>query len=139
MKDYSFGIIPYHKESKRFLIIRHTKDHWSFPKGHREGNETPQQSATRELLEETGLQAESIDTRAFSETYMFTKNDTNIYKTVTYFIGFIENTSVITQEAEIKDFAWLPLDEAVETITFENAQYVLKEASAYLRSKGFFS
>ena len=45
----------------QYLLARHNGGHWSFPKGHVEGEETEIQTAQREILEETGLQAE-IDT-----------------------------------------------------------------------------
>ncbi len=59
MPDCSFGTIPFRMEAGivRFLLIWeiYGKGHWDFPKGHREGTETPIQTALRELKEETGL------------------------------------------------------------------------------------
>ena len=132
--DFSFGIIPYHKETKRFLIIQHTKDHWSFPKGHPEKNEMHTETAVRELFEETGLTTISIDPREFKEEYTFIHNGEAIHKTVTYFIGFIESVEVIIQEKEVKDFAWLTFEEALSQITFDNTLYLAKEAHAYLKT-----
>ena len=44
------------------LLIRHIKSgYWSFPKGHVEGDETEEQAALREILEETNVTA-SLDT-----------------------------------------------------------------------------
>ncbi|MFM7597425.1 MAG: NUDIX domain-containing protein, partial [Actinomycetota bacterium] len=34
---------------------------WSLPKGHLEGNETPEQAALREVREETGIEALVVD------------------------------------------------------------------------------
>jgi len=37
---------------------------------------------------------------------------------------------VIPQEEEVKDFAWLPFDEALERMTFESAKKSIREAQA---------
>ena len=133
-KDFSCGIIPYHKESKRFLIIQHTKDHWSFPKGHPEKNETHQETAVRELFEETGLKTVEIDPREFSEEFSFIHKGVSIDKTVVYFIGFIESTEVTIQEKEVRDFAWLTYEDALSQVTFENTEYLLREAHSHLHA-----
>ena len=39
----------------RFLLIRNSKGHWDFPKGHVEPGESPERAMRRETLEETGL------------------------------------------------------------------------------------
>ncbi len=59
MYDSSFGIIPLRKNVNdvwEVLLIQNRRgSHWSFPKGHAEGDETPFQAANREFQEETGL------------------------------------------------------------------------------------
>ena len=47
---------------REILLIRHVNGgHWAFPKGHVEENETEEQTALREILEETGLSV-TLDT-----------------------------------------------------------------------------
>ena len=55
----SCGVIPYRitSEGIRYLLILQTNGFWSLPKGHMEAFETEQETALRELQEETGLQA----------------------------------------------------------------------------------
>ena len=63
--EKSCGIILYN-EKKEYLIIRHVAGHWDFPKGHVENSETEEETALREILEETGLEAIIFD--GFRET-----------------------------------------------------------------------
>lgn len=54
----SYGIIPvFISESgaKEYLILQNHKGFWGFPKGHHEGNESPEDTAIRETYEETGI------------------------------------------------------------------------------------
>lgn len=53
----SCGVIPFRKtqEGIRYLLLLQTNGFWSFPKGHMEPFESEQDTALRELKEETGL------------------------------------------------------------------------------------
>lgn len=55
--EKSFGVIPVFKQENNFTfcLIRHTEGHWGFPKGHQDIGESEQETATRELQEETGI------------------------------------------------------------------------------------
>ena len=58
IKDQSFGAVVVHRilsEEPLFLLVKQTGGYWSFPKGHRENNETAMETAKRELAEETGV------------------------------------------------------------------------------------
>ncbi|NGX59357.1 MAG: 8-oxo-dGTP diphosphatase [Chlamydiae bacterium] len=47
-------------EEKFLLLFHHKHQKWLPPGGHREPNETPPETARREVLEETGLEIEFI-------------------------------------------------------------------------------
>ena len=62
--EITYGIvIVYAEEENKFLILKSSKpisDLWSFPKGHTREGEKPEETALRELEEETGLREVKI-------------------------------------------------------------------------------
>ena len=61
--EKSCGVLPYRivNGQKEFLLVFETFSQcWSLPKGHVEAGETDQQTALRELYEETGLKVKRI-------------------------------------------------------------------------------
>lgn len=122
--EKSFGVIPLRKESGEWqvLLVKHRKGHWAFPKGHSEEGETAQETAFRELLEETGLHIINIlDPIPLQENYIYRKEDTIIYKLVDYFLATVEGIVKIDGK-EIEDAAWLSLNEAETQVTFKEGK-----------------
>lgn len=138
MNDYSFGVIVVVRgESElKFLIIRQTAGHWSFPKGHKEGDETPEESARRELWEETGIRDVKLDlSKEFYEEYSFVRDDVEYYKRNTFFIGYIDSEIAVTPQAEeVLEYKYATFEEALETFGYEDTKTLLREAMEYLSS-----
>jgi 8-oxo-dGTP pyrophosphatase MutT (NUDIX family) len=55
----SCGVVPYRMSPQglQLLLVRQSNGCWSFPKGHMDRGESEQETALRELKEETGLEA----------------------------------------------------------------------------------
>ncbi|MBA3958324.1 MAG: NUDIX domain-containing protein [Parachlamydiaceae bacterium] len=124
--QYSYGVIPLRKfkGAWQVLLIQHGTGHWSFPKGHPEAGEEPQQTAIRELEEETGLRIKKfISENQFKETYQFMWKSVYIHKTVTYFLAEVTG-EVVVQVEEIKDAKWVSVEEAAQHVTFPAARQI---------------
>lgn len=136
--DASCGVVPVRLEGRRrlYLLVRHHKGHWGFPKGHAHEDETPQQAAMRELFEETGLTVERLIERpAFVEEYHFrSKKGSEVRKTVTYFVGLVSDQPVRIHPEEIIDYAWGDAEQALARLTFEESQHLLRRVEGFLRT-----
>ena len=136
MTDASFGVVPIHEQagSRRFLLVHHRKGHWGFPKGHAEAGESPQRTALRELAEETGITlCRLVETPKFIERYTFiTKKGRRVDKTVTFFIGLVDDPAVTVQPQEVQDHAWLDAEAALGRLTFHEARELLGRVLTHL-------
>lgn len=107
------------------LLIRHKNGgHWSFPKGHVEDGETEEQTALREIREETGLQVR-LD-QAFRHTVSYSPKEL-VWKEVVYFAAAVLSGQEHVQPEEISDMGWFTPAQAEERITYENDQKILGE------------
>jgi bis(5'-nucleosidyl)-tetraphosphatase len=125
--DQSFGIFPLQKKGDRWYIfvIRHRGGHWTLPKGHPEGAETPIESAKRELFEETGLSVENLlFEEPLIESYQFSSRGKPIHKTVQYFIAEVAG-EIRIQKEELQDGRWVDLTKAHEIVTYAQMKMLL--------------
>lgn len=131
----SFGIVPFLNEEgtwKVLLILHREGNHWGFPKGKANPNETPLESAIRELREETGLIVkEVLHDQPMVEQYQFRRKKEIVLKVVHYYAAFVEG-SLILQEEEVRDAKWLTIPEALKQLSFREARHILKEFLRHL-------
>ncbi len=105
----SCGVIPYrwNENEKEFLILLQTNNCWSFPKGHMEAGETEEQTALRELFEETGLTA-NLDTSR-TATIEYPISDVS-RKQVLFCLGEVTGQPKV-RAGEIDQFKWVTAEE----------------------------
>lgn len=133
---FSAGVITYthHNNQIEYLLLHYPNGHWDFPKGKIESGETKEQAALRELHEETGLTAQLHDNFIESFSYIFHDQQKKLtQKTVYFFIGLTADKEVQLSYEHI-GFQWLTYDKALKTLTYSNAQDVLKKAHKHLLS-----
>jgi len=131
---YSAGIITYAIKDNTilYLILQYGAGHWDLPKGKIEKEETKQEAALRELMEETGLTAE-ID-NGFEETinYIFTDYDKQLAQKTVYFFAGQATTNTVKLSDEHTAFKWLPYNDTLEQLTYDNAKKVVKKANKHI-------
>jgi len=133
----SYGIIPVYKNGNdfRILCVKNTKSgSWGLPKGTPEGNETPIETATRELKEETGIENIEISSgKTFQEIYSFEEDGLTHHKTNTYYFGFV-NEMIDKQDNldGVDETRWIKIDEADQLFAFQNIVDLTKDLHQYL-------
>jgi len=103
------------------------------PKGHPDGDETPEQAATREVAEETGLTAELI--APLGETnYTYERRGRRMAKRVAFFLFEYRSGDLADHDHEIEDARWMPLKEAARSLTYAGEREMINRALSRLAS-----
>lgn len=121
------GIIFYKtKQNTKILLVKNNNGrYWSFPKGHIEDGETEQQTAMREIKEETGLDVTIVDGfREISEYCPFGK----IRKRVVFFLARAFTDNVKIQKEEIDSYIWVDLQQARKLCSYDNDLRIIEKA-----------
>jgi 8-oxo-dGTP pyrophosphatase MutT (NUDIX family) len=109
------------------LIATRGKTRWGLPKGAVAEGETSEQAALREVLEETGLQAEIVRPLDTIE-YFFRAGDTLIRKRVDFYLMRYLGGELTPQLSEVDDVEWVELSEAIQRASFESERKLLETA-----------
>jgi len=129
--EKSCGVLPYRIENgrKAFLLVFETFSKcWSIPKGHMEAGETDEQTAMRELYEETGLTAKLDTNRVASIEYSISRF---ARKQVVFFLGEVTGVPKV-REGEIDGFKWVSAEELKDYLfpdTYEACKVLLRNHS----------
>ena len=122
IKEKSCGCIIV-KDGK-VLLIEQVSGHWGFPKGHVEHDEEEEQTALREVKEETNLDVKIDSNKRYVEKYI---TDKGIDKEVVLFVAEPINEEIKMQEEEVSKIKWMSFEEAINQITFEETKQILKQ------------
>ena len=114
-----------------YLIVQGMSGTLGFPKGHMEPGETEEETARREIFEETGLEPVFLEGFRETEEYPLPKKNFTP-KQVTYFLAEFFDETPIPRFGEIAGVFLLPREEAEKRLTRDGTRSVLKKADAYL-------
>jgi 8-oxo-dGTP pyrophosphatase MutT (NUDIX family) len=97
------------------------------PKGHPDGDETPEQAAIREVAEETGVSGELIEELGDVE-YHYERKGRHIAKTVRYYLFEYRSGDLADHDHEIEDARWMPLEQAALALTYTGEREMVTRA-----------
>lgn len=100
---------------------------WSLPKGTPDVGETIEQTAAREVREETGLEV-SLGQSLGSIRYWFTAGGVRYHKQVHHWLMEPTGGDVANHDHEFDDVEWVPIDQARGMLTYRDEKRMLDEA-----------
>lgn len=137
-REVSAGGIVFRRQEEgtaAFLLIRDSYGNWGFPKGHLEEGETPAAAAARETAEETGLAVLVLHGPIRIIDWHFRFRGRPIHKFCHFFLFESPDGDVRPQlEEGITEYRWAPIEEALDTLTYDNARGVLRRAADMART-----
>ena len=134
--EHSCGAVVFRKinDEYRFLLIKNRRStHWGFPKGHMEKGETREQTAMREVLEETGVHIHIYEGFCSESEYRI---GARIEKRVEVFLASTEDTQTVIQKEEIEDYVWKRYPEAYDMLKFDNDKEILASVKEFMAEQG---
>ena len=115
------------------LVHRHTPVLWALPKGTPDAGETTEETALREVREETGIEPEIV-ARLRSIRYFFVRGTIRFHKTVHFFLMRPVGGALELHDQEFDEVRWMPAAEALAVMTHATERQVVEEALARLES-----
>jgi len=98
----------------------------------REKNEKDEQTAAREIKEETGIEdIEFVDEFRETINYFYKKGEETIYKEVVFFLAQSASDKVTLSKEHI-GYAWVSYEHAFKKLTFNNSKELLRKANQFL-------
>ena len=109
------------------LCGRRSDNLWVLPKGTPDPGETIEQTALREVREETGLVVKT-GLRLPTIEYWFVANGTRYHKFVHHWLMEPIGGNFADHDTEFDEVRWVEMDEAATMLTYPNERRVLAEA-----------
>lgn len=145
--EVSVGAVVFRTEKDRrfYLLLHYPSGHFDFAKGHVESGETEEMTLRRETEEETGISDLKVFPRRTNIRYFYvakgnerekrlrSKRGIWIFKRVHFYPAQTQTQDIKISYEHIGS-VWLPYEEALAKVTFDNAKRVLMETETYLRS-----
>jgi 8-oxo-dGTP pyrophosphatase MutT (NUDIX family) len=100
---------------------------WSLPKGHIEMGETAEQTAIREVAEETGIEG-SVLAALGSIDYWFVTEGRRVHKTVHHYLMRFLGGELSDEDVEVTEVAWVPLRELPKRLAYADERKLAQVA-----------
>ena len=117
----------------KYLLVQEMSGFHSFPKGHVENNETEEETALREIKEETDLEVELYTDFRVAERYNPTEKP-GATKEVIYFLAkYTDAKPCVVRPNEVRALKSLRLEAALDIIEHDSKKELLKQADDYIK------
>jgi 8-oxo-dGTP pyrophosphatase MutT (NUDIX family) len=121
-----------------FLLLKHVtekgNEFWKPPKGLVDAGEKLEETAVREVKEETGLDVRLVPGFRDVLHFFYKKEGETVSKEVIYFLGEAKSKDV-RLSYEHKDFAWLSPEDAIKKAKYGTDKESLRKAADFLKQK----
>jgi 8-oxo-dGTP pyrophosphatase MutT (NUDIX family) len=112
---------------------------WALPKGLIDQGEKPEQTAVREVAEETGIEAR-LETKLGDVRYVYTWAGERVFKVVSFYLLRYRKGRLgeIAPEhrIEVAEVRWFPLEDGPRLLAYKGEREMAERALAFIRDNG---
>lgn len=129
------GVLVRRGSNMREILLIYRRGVWDLPKGKRDGGESLEACACREVREELGIDTVQLDRPLGQTIHGYVDGDQYAVKTTHWFLMSTAAESFEPQEAEgIERAEWVQWDEALEKLGYETLQRHLRVAGEFIHA-----
>ncbi len=110
-------------DGEKVLVVKHQAGHIDFPKGHMEEGETEEETALREVKEETNIDILLEGGRSV----IHYSPKPNVEKEVVFFLARKKEGEIVPQLEEISEASWIDSSQVLNLLTFDTAKEVFQK------------
>ena len=137
VREVSAGGVMYRKNSDQIQIaLIHVRNRWGLPKGHVEEGERIEETALREVREETGLEGRVVkklgDIRYAYRDKTKEGEPIRIYKRVHFYLLRYVKGDVRDHDHEVDEARWFPMDQVIKNLKFATERKMVHRALSIL-------
>ena len=133
--EVSYGGVVVRGRDVIVIVPRGRRRVLGLPKGGAHAGETPQETAAREVREETGIVA-TVRDRLGQVEYSYRRGGRRIDKTVHFYLCLFEDGDTADHDHEVDDARWMPLREARRRLSYPGERAMIERALSVLAANG---
>ena len=134
-REVSYGGVVVRGDEMIVIVPRGRRRVLGLPKGGPMDGETPEQTAAREVREETGITAR-VRERLGDVRYRYRRRGVRVDKTVGFYLCEYVGGDTADHDHEVDDARWMPLQEARRRLSYPGERAMIDRALSILAANG---